>query len=58
MEYLIGQKGMAITDLRPSGKGEFNGVKLDILSQGEYIGRGSKLEITNIKNNKIVVKEV
>ncbi len=58
MEYLIGQNGVAITDLRPSGKGEFNGVKLDILSQGEYIGRGSKLEITNIKNNKIVVKEV
>ncbi|MCR5584862.1 MAG: serine protease [Lachnospiraceae bacterium] len=57
MEYLIGQKGEAITDLRPSGKGEFNGVKLDILSSGEFIVRGSRLEITEIKNNKVMVRE-
>lgn len=57
MEYLVGQKGTALTDLRPSGKGEFNGVKLDILSQGEFINKGSALEITEIKNNRIVVRE-
>ena len=57
MEYLIGQKGEAITDLRPSGKGEFNGVKLDILSSGEFIVKGSRLEITEINNNKVMVRE-
>ncbi len=57
MEYLIGQKGEAITDLRPSGKGEFNGVKLDILSSGEFIVKGSRLEITEIKNNQVMVRE-
>ena len=58
MEYLIGKKGEAATDLRPSGKGEFDGVKLDILSEGEYIKKGATLEITEIKNNKIFVREV
>ena len=58
MEYLIGKKGEASTDLRPSGKGEFDGVKLDILSEGDYIKKGATLEITEIKNNKIFVREV
>ena len=57
MEYLIGKKGVAATDLKPSGKGEFDGVKLDILSAGEFIEKGASLEITEIKNNRIFVKE-
>ena len=57
MEYLIGKKGTAVTDLKPSGKGEFDGVKLDILSSDSYIKKGSALVISAIKNNKIIVKE-
>jgi len=57
MEYLVGKKGVAGTDLKPSGKGEFDGVKLDILSQGDYIKKGATLVITEIKNNKIFVRE-
>ena len=54
MEYLLGKKGVAITDLRPSGKGEFDGVKLDVITTG-YIKMGTDLTITAIKNNKIFV---
>ena len=57
MEYLVGKKGIALTDLRPSGKGEFDGVKLDIITSG-YIAKGTELIITEIKNNKIFVGEV
>ncbi|MBR5762049.1 MAG: serine protease [Lachnospiraceae bacterium] len=57
MEYLIGKKGIALTDLRPSGKGEFDGVKLDIYSSNYYIKKDSELIITAIKNNKILVEE-
>ena len=57
MEYLVGKKGIALTDLRPSGKGEFDGVKLDIITSG-YISKGTELIITEIKNNKIFVGEV
>lgn len=57
MEYLVGKKGTALTDLRPSGKGEFDGVKLDIITSG-YIAKGAELIITEIKNNKIFVGEV
>ena len=57
MEYLIGKKGVAITDLRPSGKGEFDGVKLDILSSNYYIKKDTPLMITEVKNNRIIVQE-
>ena len=57
MEYLIGKKGVALTDLRPSGKGEFDGVKLDILSSNYYIKKDSALVITEVKNNRILVQE-
>ncbi len=56
MEYLIGRKGLAVTDLKPSGKGEFDGVILDVMSGG-YVAKGSSLEIKEIKNNKIIVRE-
>ncbi|MBP5660012.1 MAG: serine protease [Lachnospiraceae bacterium] len=54
MKYLIGKKGIALTDLKPSGKGEFDGVKLDVITVG-YIKKGRELTITEIKNNKIFV---
>ena len=57
MEYLIGKKGVAMTDLKPSGKGEFDGVKLDIISSSYYIKKGSALVISAIKNNRIIVEE-
>ena len=57
MVYLIGKKGVALTDLRPAGKGEFDGVKLDVLSSNYYIKKDSALVITEVKNNKIIVQE-
>ncbi|MCR5432647.1 MAG: serine protease [Lachnospiraceae bacterium] len=57
MNYLVGKKGTALTDLRPSGKGEFEGVKLDVLSAGEFIEKDKKLIIIEIKNNKIFVRK-
>jgi len=57
MNYLVGKKGVALTDLRPSGKGEFEGVKLDVLSSGEFIEKDKKLIIIEIKNNKIFVRK-
>ena len=57
MEYLIGKKGVAITDLKPAGKGEFDGVKLDIQSANYYIKKDSALVITEVKDNRIIVEE-
>lgn len=57
MEYLIGKRGFAISDLRPAGKGEFDGVKLDVMSSNYYIKKDAALVITEVKNNRIIVEE-
>lgn len=55
--YSIGDIGKAVTELRPNGKGVFNGQRVDVYSSGEYIQRESDLEIIKITNHKIYVKQ-
>ncbi len=54
---LIGQTGSATTDLRPAGKGTFGDRYLDIVSDGEFIERGSPLKIVKHEGSRIVVSK-
>lgn len=58
LEYLVGKEGVATTDLRPAGKGNFDGIEFDILSGGSYIKKGKKIKISRVKDNKLVVIEL
>lgn len=58
LDYLLGKKGIAITDLRPSGSVDIDGVKLDVISDGEYILSGTKVEIFEVSGVKLLVKKV
>lgn len=57
LEYLVGKEGVAATDLRPAGKGNFDGIEFDILSGGSYIKKGQKIIISRIRDNKLIVTE-
>jgi len=57
LKYLLGKEGVAMTDLRPSGTGDFDGVVLDILSEGRYIEKGTPLVIAKVEGSKLVVRE-
>ena len=57
LNYLLGKKGMAATDLRPSGIGDFDGVTFDVISEGTYITKGTPLVIFKVQGSKLVVKE-
>lgn len=54
----VGKEGHAFTVLRPSGTAEFNGLKLDVVTDGEYIPKGSKVEVVKVEGNRIVVRRV
>lgn len=56
MQYLLGKSGKAITDLRPVGMADFDGVRLDVVSRGDYIDRGTDIEVMEVESNRIVVK--
>lgn len=58
LDYLLGKKGVAITDLRPSGSVDIDGVKFDVISEGEYIANGTKVEIFKVSGVKLLVKKI
>ncbi len=55
---LIGLQGEALTDLRPSGTAKFEGKRYDVVTQGDYIVKGSKIVVLEEEGSKIVVKLV
>lgn len=57
LEYLLRKEGVAATDLKPAGKGDFDGIELDICSEGQYIKKGSRIVISKISQNRLMVKE-
>lgn len=57
LEYLVGRDGVAATDLRPAGKGNFDGIEFDILSAGSFIKKGQSIRISKVKDNKLIVVE-
>ena len=57
LEYLLQKEGIASTDLKPAGKGDFEGIELDIFSEGPYIKKASPIVISRISQNRLMVKE-
>lgn len=57
LDYFVGNEGKALTVLRPSGTADFNGVKLDVVSEGEFIPMDSAVTIIKIEGHRIVVKK-
>jgi membrane-bound serine protease (ClpP class) len=55
---LVHQRGIAHTDLRPSGKIELNGEIYDAVTKGDFVGKGKNIEVVAVYNNSLVVKEV
>lgn len=58
LQYLLGKQGVAITDLRPSGTADFDGIEFDVISEGKYISKDTKLVIYKVQGSKLIVKQV
>jgi membrane-bound serine protease (ClpP class) len=54
---LLGLAGKAVTDLRPAGIGLINGKRVDVVSRGEYIDKGSDFLVQAVEGNRVVVKK-
>jgi membrane-bound ClpP family serine protease len=51
----VGKAGTARTALRPSGIAEFDGVRLNVVSDGQWIEAGQALRVDSVEGNRIVV---
>jgi membrane-bound ClpP family serine protease len=58
MDMFLGKEGVTLSTLRPAGIAEFDGVRLNVVSDGEYIQRNAQVRIDKIEGARIVVKEI
>lgn len=58
MNVFLGKEGETTTVLRPTGMAEFDGVKLNVVSDGEFVPEGTKVRIALVEGNRIVVRSI
>lgn len=56
MKIFLGKEGKAITMLRPAGIGLFDGVRLDVVTDGAFIEENTDIKITEVVGRRIVVE--
>jgi membrane-bound serine protease (ClpP class) len=52
----LGKAATAVSPLRPSGIAEFDGERVDVVSDGEFIEPGARIVVTRVDGNRIVVR--
>ena len=57
MQVLLGKQGRTSSVLRPAGIGDFDGVRLNVVTEGSFIERDKPIEIVNVDGARIVVRE-
>ena len=58
LSELIGKEGKALTTLRPAGMADFDGDKIDVVADGDYVQQGSRLKVLRVEGSKVVVREI
>lgn len=58
LDYLRGQRGISQSVLRPTGIVDFEGRRVHVISEGEYIERGKEVEVLEVDGARVVVREV
>ena len=54
----VGDRGVAASTLRPSGKAAFNDDYVDVVSEGAYIEHGTTVQVVRVVGNRVVVRSV
>lgn len=56
MQVLVGRAGTTTSVLRPAGIGDFDGVRLNVVTEGGFIEKGTPIEIVRVEGSRIVVR--
>ena len=53
----VGKSGISLTPLRPAGMAEIDGEKADVVTDGEFIDRGEKINVIKVSGRRILVRK-
>lgn len=57
-EDMLGRIGVSTTNLRPSGTGDFDGIKMDVIADGQFIPKDTKIKIVRVEGFRILVEQL
>lgn len=58
LRALIGREGICLTPLRPAGNAEFDGQRVDVVSEGEFLQKGTRVVVMRVQGLRVLVKAV
>jgi len=58
LDELIGQEGIADANLRPAGFATIADRRIDVVTQGEMVEKGARIQVIEVEGNRVVVSQV
>ena len=58
LEDLRGKTGISLTTLRPSGKALIDGRKVNVVTEGVFLPKDSKIKVVMLEGNRVVVRRI
>lgn len=55
---LKGKRGTAHTMLRPAGTAMIEGKRVDVVTEGPFLAKGSEIEVIDVEGSRVVVRKV
>ncbi|MGI6605315.1 MAG: hypothetical protein GX062_00280 [Firmicutes bacterium] len=56
LAQLLGTTGKTLTPLRPAGTVEIEGLRVDVVTQGEFVPAGEKVKVILVEGRRVVVE--
>ena len=57
IKLYVGKEGIAFTDLRPSGIAIIEDQRLDVVTEGKYLDKDTKIVVVSVSGNQIIVNQ-
>ena len=53
---LVGEHGMALSDLRPAGVARFGSLRVDVVTEGDFVSSGTPIRVLRVEGNRVTVR--
>lgn len=53
---LLGKIGKTVSTLRPAGVAEFDGERIDVISDSEFLEAGTRIRVCHVEGNRVLVE--
>jgi len=57
-EVFLDKQGIALCQLHPAGTADFDGERLDVVTEGAFVLSGSRIKVIAVEGTRVIVRQV